>query len=417
MLIFSHLINTIDKIIVKEVNMTQKNILLDETIKAVRVKCYGTLKINGSDSNELTAISRDEESLNILKTGDTIFVTAIKNCELEIPSSLPVFVEKALGSLITTGMINEFSGEKVLGNLVLDGACKVMIEKVGGNSSVRNVSESVSIEKVGGTFAAESIAELNIEKIGGNCKLHNISGQVSVSKVGGNFSTEGVSGDLNVAKVGGNFTSDGCQFGLETKVGGNISIRLMGDVKPMMLYAGGDIRVYVDSSLTDVSFDLHAGENIKLKIGDQIDKKIDRVLEHQLGDGSSLLYFHAGGSIKVSDEPWHGQPDNGSFEKLFVFDDTNFHTLIHDNVQKATKIAGKKIEEAQKRLEEIGKRIENEFTDFSIPPIPNFSNSVSPANEKSKGASNEERLLILQMLQEKQITVDEAEKLFKTLEK
>jgi hypothetical protein len=38
-------------------------------------------------------------------------------------------------------------------------------------------------------------------------------------------------------------------------------------------------------------------------------------------------------------------------------------------------------------------------------------------SNKKKGVSDEERLLILQMLQDKKITVDEAERLFKTMEK
>jgi len=44
-------------------------------------------------------------------------------------------------------------------------------------------------------------------------------------------------------------------------------------------------------------------------------------------------------------------------------------------------------------------------------PVPPVSRPVG-----KKGASDEERLMILKMLQEKKITVDEAETLFKALE-
>jgi len=50
----------------------------------------------------------------------------------------------------------------------------------------------------------------------------------------------------------------------------------------------------------------------------------------------------------------------------------------------------------------------------SAPPVPPVPPVTRPAGKK--GASDEERLMILKMLQDKKITVDEAESLFKALE-
>ena len=403
--------------------MAHYNLKIDETIHAVRVKCYGTLRIKGVETDMVSASSRDEESLNVIKTGDTVYVTAVKNCDIEIPSSLPLFVEKALGSLVTSGLIENFNCEKVLGSLVLDGANKVQIEKVGGNCSVRNVSETVVIEKVGGTVASEAIGSLSIEKLGGNCKLREVTGAVNIGKVGGNFSSEGLSGALEVSKVGGNLVCDGCYFGLDTKVGGNVRVKFVGQAIPTVMHVGGDAKITVDTTLTDANLILRAGDaaklkfgDIKLKFGDINEKGKEGVLDYQLGNGGVPIEIYAGGSIKLSDELFNGSPDE-SFSKLFEFSGANSSEVIHQNVQKVTQMAEKKIEEAQKRLEEIGKRIESDLSDISIPSIPNIFGSSSPDQAVKKGVSNEERLLILQMLQDKKISVEEAEKLFKTLEK
>ena len=67
------------------------------------------------------------------------------------------------------------------------------------------------------------------------------------------------------------------------------------------------------------------------------------------------------------------------------------------------------------RIPKIDVDLENDLfrsSEWPEPPMPPVSR---PAGKK--GASNEERLMILKMLEENKITVDEAEKLFGALEK
>jgi hypothetical protein len=90
-------------------------------------------------------------------------------------------------------------------------------------------------------------------------------------------------------------------------------------------------------------------------------------------------------------------------------------------------LAEAKVRATEIRLGKLHEKLENEFgfkldidlgkdvPDVPTPPSVHAPIPVSrPAGKK--GATDEERLMILKMLQDKQISVEEAENLFKVLE-
>ena len=101
--------------------------------------------------------------------------------------------------------------------------------------------------------------------------------------------------------------------------------------------------------------------------------------------------------------------------------------MIQERVESATRRAEAKIKTAEIRLEKMRERFEHQkeaglaqdekggipHPAPSAPPVP----PVPPVPfVGGKGASDEERLIILQMLQDNKISVEEAESLFKALE-
>ncbi len=100
--------------------------------------------------------------------------------------------------------------------------------------------------------------------------------------------------------------------------------------------------------------------------------------------------------------------------------------MIQERVESATRRAEAKIRAAEIRLEKMRERFEHQneaATPFDenggtlhIPPIPTVPPVPPVPSAGGKGASDEERLMILQMLQDNKISVEEAESLFKALE-
>lgn len=396
--------------------MANHKIPIAKEIKSVHIRSYGTLRITGSETDEINSSSSDHETLTVVPSDDVVFVTAMNSCDLEVPMDLSVFVEKAMGSVYCKGLKNEFRSEKVVGSLIVDGARSVDVQKVGGNCAVRNIDEMVNVEKTGGNLVAESIASLRAAKMGGSCLLKDVKGEIQISKVCGSFSGQNIDGPLDVSKVGGDYTCDQSTFGLTLKVGGDIQTKMTGELAASDLKAGGDIDLYFAPDTSNLSLALGAGGDISVHIG-ELDVQVENQdYEVDLGTGGIPFSAKAGGDTTITDEEWQAPEIVGDLSSYFEESGPGLSEVIHERVHRATQLAEKRIEAAQKRLEQIQAKIDIDFGDLGIPSItiPGMP-KVSP--KAQKGATDEERLLILQMLQDKKITVEEAEALFSTLEK
>jgi len=398
--------------------MAKYSVPLAENIRSVNVKSYGNLKIQGNDLTEVDANSSNSETTTIVQSDGVVYVTAMSNCVLSVPKNLPIVIEKGMGSVHCKGMAEEIKIQKVLGKLVVDGARSILIEKIGGNCSLWQIDESIQIDKIGGNLAVENFNKLQVDKMGGNCLLKSAEGEISIRKIGGNFSGEGLKGSLLIEKVGGDFTCDRCSFGINLSVGGDVTTLLSGEVTSTSIKAGGDIKAYISKDVKDINLSLSAEGDIKIKaLG--LDVSVENnPYEQSIGNPTSTLELSAGGDIHLVDSPWQEPETVGDLSAHFKNGEMSVNELVHDQVRRATEMASRRIEEAQKNLEQIQSKVDVKFDEIktpniSIPPIPSIP--IKPAPKK--GASDEERLLILQMLQEKKITVDEAEKLFRSLEK
>jgi gas vesicle protein len=198
-----------------------------------------------------------------------------------------------------------------------------------------------------------------------------------------------------------------------------------------------------------------------------------RAYQLKLGNGSQNVNLEAGGDVLVSDLPMGNkrvaEKSSKISEKWQRMDDRISARMRNtfDEVDRKIEQAERVTKEAQATLEKAGKRIQAAMEDLGrrspegwvnipesvifIPPIPSinteaikitiptikFPQGPHPAVVEEKthedvvktpltqepeesqtdlGVSDEERLLILRMLQEKKINVDQAEELLRALE-
>jgi hypothetical protein len=128
-----------------------------------------------------------------------------------------------------------------------------------------------------------------------------------------------------------------------------------------------------------------------------------------LGDGTATVTLNAGGDVRVTNQADAGNTaeDFGNFAGIGM-DWSGFGERISRQVEQATRRATRQAEEAMRNAaERISRRSSRWDWD-------SFSRGV-PVSPKPQ-ASEEERIMILKMLQEKKITAEEAEKLLSALE-
>jgi hypothetical protein len=189
--------------------------------------------------------------------------------------------------------------------------------------------------------------------------------------------------------------------------------------------AGGSIDLELGDELKDGVFDLKSGAfEIRIKLGDDDLKIHDGIYTYNLGEGGPNLSGAAGGAISLRHISEPEVDLVGDLSKHFTHEESVFSELIQEQVESATRLAEAKIRAAELRLEQIRDQVDKHRgfnididPDIHIPTSPQ-SPPVPPVNRPvgKKGASDEERLMILKMLEDKLITVDEAETLFKALD-
>jgi hypothetical protein len=210
-------------------------------------------------------------------------------------------------------------------------------------------------------------------------------------------------------------------------LGGRVSLR-----------AGGNVEMYLPSN-TNGTFNLNSsGESIDLKLTRQpvqIDQEIEaRHYEFTLGDDGANIEVQTGGDIRISDDPVEPESLAGELERReeawkeardrrggaswtggYGFDRTSaWAEMVSRRAQEASRRAEQRAQQAMRRTEDqirlAAEREVRRSMGFGpgVPP--------TPAPPRRDPVTEQERLMVLQMLQEKKITIEQAEKLLAALE-
>ena len=322
---------------------------------------------------------------------------------------------------------------------------KVIVEKVGGSAFLQDLEGALMIQKIGGDLALQRLSEVRVEKVGGGCLIEGITSALTLGKVGGDLVVRQAMGPVAINTGGGDINLQLAGDGpLSARAGGDMHVYFTeGLAQPITLTAGGDLRLYVPTNI-NANFRLDCGsEEIKLQLSRQaqpIAQEIEaRRYEFTLGEGGEIVELRAGGDLLVSDETIEPAPISADLERResvwketrdrrgaptwsggFGFDRTSaWAEMISRRAQEASRRAEQRVQSATRRTEDqIRQAAEREmrraesrsgFPMPSVPPRPPMPPTPSPVTEQ-------EQLMVLQMLKDGKISIEQAESLLAALE-
>lgn len=395
----------------------------------IHIKAYGGVVIRGVEQTEVQCEIDAPQLATLVEDNGHVYITANSSCELDVPIDASINIEKGMGSVSISNLRNKINIEKVLGNLILMDVNSAYIEKVGGNFSVRNASGCVDLEKVNANLVVENVDSFHCEKVGGNATVKNVASEFYLIKAAGNFYAENVKTTLQFERANGSIVARSVKLKGDVRAGGDIRLIDFDFDEELDLRAGGEIRLQVPQDFPGANLVFNSGANEITVKALGVDMTInDEVLEYQLGKSQRELTASAGSTISIEEGYDAGEEIIGDLSAHFEYEETAFSEMVQERAESATRRAEAKIRIAEKRLEQIQDQVEKArgihlnlgigdrsiSIEKPIPPVPPVPPVTRPVGKK--GASDEERLMILKMLQEKKITVDEAESLFRALE-
>lgn len=314
----------------------------------------------------------------------------------------------------------------------------IIIERVYGNLETVGQLQIINIERISGNCSVQSVDSITAENISGNCKIGYVEKDANVLNVSGNFSIKSVDGSLKANGVGGNFSAKTESVNLSSTVGGNIKVsanRIEGSEN--LLRAGGGIKLNI-LDLSDTKIEAKAGGIVSFNYDDQVEKSHNGKLDVSYGTGENKILLKAGGNIKVSNQTVEleisdnfGSVDDDYIDQIeqkfdararqtsgFDFSDLfDMEGEVGEKIREKTRMADDKIQRAMEKMEKKFS-FREEFGTTPKPPKPPSApfGSQSRSTAKSTPVSTEERMMILQMLQDKKINAEEADRLLRALE-
>jgi hypothetical protein len=351
-----------------------KTISAGRTPKIVIENIGGDLSLVGWEGDDIL-LKCDDEEMRCEQDGNTVTISCEDDVSLRIPKSASVFIQNIEGDASIRG---------VMGGIEL--------KEIQGDLSIRDV-DSVAIETIQSDFSLRGAK--------GHLSVKDAEGDVSIRDVDGNVSLQSAAADLALRDVRGNVSAD---------IAGDVVLYLNPQAGNAYSVTAGDDILLVMPPKVNATLTLSADEiDIEWK-GVAKNDATNRVVV--LGDGSAIMTLNAGSDIRVTNQSDAGDSaeDFGNFAGIGV-DWSGFGERISRQVEQATRRATKQAEEAARRAAERVSRRGSGGSRWNW----DLSSKGVPMPPKPQ-VSDEERMAILKMLQEKKITAEDAEKLLAALE-
>jgi hypothetical protein len=367
--------------------MEKINLDVGENTKVQIESIGGDLRVSGQKGSKLEAQAPEYGELKVEQDGDLITISARSAVLLNLPASTPV-----------------------------------TIERIGGDARLTGLDEPMSIQSVGGDLGLRRVGQAEIRWVGGDLSIRKMGGDLVVEQVGGDVVIEKVDGVVRCAAIGGDLFLQSVQGVVDASVGGDASVSVIPQSEAASrVITGGDLSCYIpEGSSANVRVNV-GGEMILVEPG-EFEEAEDGVV-FRLGDGQGDVELTAGADLwlRVGEyetryaDDWAA--DMRSYAKTsaaemearvgaivegaFAFDADRIGERVRRSVSKARK----KAERARKHA------ISNGAFDGK-----NVRISFGKSGSKPFAVSEEERMTILQMVEQGKINVEEAEKLLSALE-
>ena len=393
---------------------------------------FGNLYLKGWDRSEVT-VTAAPDNITLEESDDVVRLSCRSDCTVRLPHETSLQVNSAKGAVRAKLLHDQIIIGDVHGQVDLRDVSEVRIEKVYGNLRVRRVAGDLTVPLVKGNATLRSIS--------GNCILENVKGNIDFRDVDGNIETS-VNGNVRIRLS----TLSGSNYRVEAD--GNIHLRIPQDANVvldmtseaevirvkmpeasqtikqrdytltlgseqafMKLSAKGNI--YLSASETwDESEADEAYTPLPENFGDQIAEQIEAQIDEQMEMMNRQLNEHFD---RLSE----------SISKSGLSEDEVERIMEQARVksERASVRAQEKMRRAQikmeRKLEATRRRNEMRAKSTSRRGRTKGSWSVkipTPPAPPTDPVSEEERIMILRMLEQKKISPEGAEELLSALE-
>lgn len=412
-----------------------------------------------------------EEALTLEQEGETLVLSSRENCRLTCPVGTILTLQAVRGDLRVKGIEGALTAEEINGDANLRGPKQLDIQKVYGDLRVRQIAGEAHVDTIAGDADLRDLGALHIHQVHGDLRARQIDGDVDVRSIASDARVEHVAGEVTIGHLGSDLLAEGLAQGLNVEGVGS-DVRLGPPFTPGATYrlnVGSDLLIKLPPD-ADVRFEFQAGGGVQAHVPNLEMHQENATISGVLGEGAAIVEARVGGRVRLeSTEPYDGDVEDFEFgfDAEFDFEDVNFDFLddlgpmiegriaeamagldqamanldvrlqeklqsidgekirakIERAAERATEHARRTAERAAERARQRAEHAERRWHRASghrahaTPehPAPERPTPPEPEPAPQEADQREERLQVLKMLEEGQISPDEAAQLLAAL--
>lgn len=416
----------------------EKRITTSSPSPKVILKVDGNLTLKGWDEMEILAKSSSQNDLAFEQSNEQVTILGEGDCSVRVPLNSQVTVERVEGNAIIKSLDSDLVITRVDGNLTLRGIGQVDLDKLDGNLVAKNISGSLTMIRIDGNATLKDIqGDLTVkDAIHGNLVLKDIDGNVQASASGNVTSSfDPAPGNKYAINAGGNILCripEDASLKLEIPKASSIMVKLPGAVaanhgrapysqvlgegdSEVLLSAGGNVLLAgMPPDWEDTNLEVEIGkdfEDIAETFGSQVTQQFEtqmQMLEQQIEAqlaGLTTMVGTSGFTPEQAEKISLRAKEAGERASL----------RAQERIQRSQERLERKLEAARRRAEMRTRTAELAARDRRRREETYEWAPTTPILDEEQ-VSEEERLAILQMLEQGKITPEEAEQLLMALE-
>lgn len=375
-------------------------------------RCHGRMSLQGS-SKGLFSYSSDGQ-VRVAQDADTVNVSADDDFKAYIPDGVTVRIQQIDGRLSA----NELS--------------LLVVDEAADDVKVSDLRKGLILGTVNGDLEAKKTGEIVAQLINGDVSVKEVSGDIRITTVNDNFSVRNCSGKIEVSQIYGDaFINQITGVVKLDSVAGDAILQGPLPAEKHHIIAAGDVIIYWPRNRNVQFLVTHKGDLINdMRLPNET--KIPGEFQATIGDDSCRLIIEAEGNVYLRPERTEkSKSKSKSRSKSKKKDDDDFDFDLEDLLdpeELLEKIGDglKSMVMLQKRKKGKGmlnkifgkvSRTVDEWaaeSDDQIPPEKRPSKGQT-AGKQALFDAEEERRIVLKLLDAGSITVDEAAERLKNL--
>lgn len=223
---------------------------LADDVGRITVECGGDLIVQGEVRDDIRVAYSQGDSQPQLEPADAgVRLVIYGDAQVQLPNDVPLVIAKSGGDLVINNVqadvrvasspddtalqsCGDVTFNNVHGDLAAHHVGTLNGTSVHGDCAVKHAGR-VSVDKINGDFAVNHSAEIVVTTVHGDCAINHVGGEIRIDTVDGDAVVNNTSGSVHIDHAGGDVIFRGVVSAgdsVRIRAGGDMTMNLSGPV-------------------------------------------------------------------------------------------------------------------------------------------------------------------------------------------